>query len=53
MDAAKDVKYQLQGSIYRWAMPEIITEDEMDIIEMYDDWSAAMTFKRITHLQTL
>ena len=46
MDAAKDVKYQLQGSIYRWAMPEIITEDEMDIIEMYDDWSAAMTFKK-------
>lgn len=44
MDETKAKAYQLQGSVYRWAMPDIITEDEMDIIEMYDDWTAARAF---------
>lgn len=44
-DADKDRQYQLQGSIYRWAMPDIVTEDEMDIVEMYDDWTKAQSFR--------
>lgn len=43
-DPKKARDYQIQGSVYRWAMPDIITEDEMDIIEMYDDWSKARAF---------
>lgn len=39
VDEYKDSMYQLQGSIYRWMSPEIITDDTMDIVQMYDDWS--------------
>lgn len=37
-DKGKDFKYMLQGSIYRWIMPELIKEDSMHIVEMYLDW---------------
>lgn len=43
-DPVKAEVYKLQGSIYRWAMPDIVTEDEMDIVEMYDDWTKARAF---------
>lgn len=33
-------KYVLQGSIYRWLNPEIITKDEMAIQFIFTDWSA-------------
>lgn len=35
-------KYTQQGSIYRWLAPEIITQNEMDILFMFMDWKAAM-----------
>ena len=38
-----DEKYILQGSIYRWLNPEIITRDEMAIQYVFTDWSAART----------
>lgn len=34
-------KYILQGSIYRWLNPEIITKDEMAIQFIFTDWSSA------------
>lgn len=37
----KDHDYQLQGSIYRWLNPEIITQDTMAIQFIFTDWSAA------------
>ena len=42
-----DEKYQMQGSIYRWLNPEIITDDYMDVLMVFTDWSPlqAMTNK--------
>lgn len=34
-------KYILQGSIYRWLNPEIITKDDMAIQFIFTDWSGA------------
>lgn len=34
----KTEDYQLQGSIYRWLNPDIITEDEMAIQFIFTDW---------------
>ena len=34
----KDEDYQLQGSIYRWLNPTIITEDHMAIQFIFTDW---------------
>lgn len=36
-----DVKHILQGSLYRWLNPEIITKDEMAIQFIFTDWSKA------------
>lgn len=36
-----DDKYVLQGSIYRWLNPEIITQDTMAIQFIFTDWSRA------------
>ena len=36
-----DEKYILQGSIYRWLNPQLITKDEMAIQFIFTDWSAA------------
>ena len=44
IDPTKDKQYQLQGSIYRWAMPDLVQDDDMDIIEMYDDWVKSKSF---------
>lgn len=35
----KDEDYILQGSIYRWLNPDIITDDTMSIIFIFNDWS--------------
>lgn len=35
-----DEKYILQGSIYRWLNPDIITDDTMAIQFIFTDWSA-------------
>jgi len=36
----KDEDYQLQGSIYRWLNPKIITRDHMAIQFFFTDWMA-------------
>lgn len=41
MNNTNDEKYILQGSIYRWLNPEIVTKDEMAIQFIFTDWSAA------------
>lgn len=41
MNKSKDEDYILQGSIYRWLNPEIITQDSMAIQFIFTDWSAA------------
>lgn len=38
-DTAKDKKYALQGSLYRYIMPDKIKDDRMDIYEMYEEWN--------------
>lgn len=40
-NGTKDEDYQLQGSIYRWLDPTIITQDYMTIQFIFTDWSAA------------
>lgn len=35
-------KYALQGSIYRWLDPELITESTMDIHYIFMDWKPSM-----------
>jgi hypothetical protein len=35
-------KYALQGSIYRWLAPKIITEPTLDIHYIFTDWKSAM-----------
>lgn len=37
-DKGKEHKYMMQGSLYRWIMPDLIKADSMHIIEMYLDW---------------
>ena len=41
INKTNDDKYILQGSIYRWLNPEIITKDEMAIQFIFTDWSGA------------
>ena len=36
---SNDEKYRIQGSIYRWLNPEIITDDYVDILMIFTDWS--------------
>jgi hypothetical protein len=40
MSGSNDAKYILQGSIYRWLNPDIITDDEMSIQFIFTDWSS-------------
>lgn len=40
---AKDKIYQMQGSIYRWLFPDLITEDTMKILFMFKDWNSNIT----------
>lgn len=41
MTGSNDEKYALQGSIYRWIRPDLITSNMMDIQFIFTDWSAA------------
>lgn len=41
MHNTNDEKYILQGSIYRWLNPTLITQGEMAIQFIFTDWSAA------------
>jgi len=36
---SNDDKYQLQGSIYRWLNPDIITDDFIDVLMIFTDWN--------------
>lgn len=38
---SKESTHTLQGSIYRWLSPDIITADEISIQYIFTDWSAA------------
>lgn len=38
-------KYQLQGSIYRWLNPDIITQDTMTIHFIFTDWNKVQSLK--------
>lgn len=37
----RDDDYRLQGSIYRWLNPDIITEDKIRITFIFTDWQAS------------
>ena len=41
MNNTNDDKHVLQGSIYRWIDPEVITRDDMSIQFLFTDWSKA------------
>jgi len=41
MNDTKTEDYILQGSIYRWLAPHIITSDQMQIHYIFTDWQAA------------
>ena len=41
INKTNDAKYIMQGSIYRWLNPEIVTRDQMAIQFIFTDWSAA------------
>ena len=36
---SNDEKYMIQGSLYRWLNPTIITDDYVDIMMVFTDWS--------------
>lgn len=38
----KDEDYQLQGSIYRWLNPNLVTEDHLRINYIFTDWKPGM-----------
>lgn len=44
-------KYVLQGSIYRWLNPNIITSDVMMIHYIFTDWSKASALQKDTYPQ--
>jgi len=41
INSTKDEDYILQGSIYRWLSPDIITSDQMRIHYIFMDWQSA------------
>lgn len=41
LNQTNDDKYVMQGSIYRWLNPDIITRDDMAIQFIFTDWSGA------------
>ena len=45
-------KYILQGSIYRWLNPDIITEDTMMIHYIFTDWSKASALQNKDYPQS-
>jgi hypothetical protein len=45
MKGSQDNKYRMQGSIYRWLNPDIITNDTMMVDYYFTDWNP-VTYKR-------
>lgn len=45
-DEGKHMAYRIQGSIYRAAMPHIVTKDQAVFIELYTDWMKGKTFQK-------
>jgi hypothetical protein len=41
INSTNDDKYRLQGSIYRWLNPRLITSNQMAIQFIFTDWSSA------------
>lgn len=52
MSGSKDQDYVLQGSIYRWLNPEIITADTMSIQFIFTDWQAFQAKQNPNYPQT-
>lgn len=44
MHSDKDEDYTMQGSIYRWIDPNLITSDYMSIRFIFTDWQKAQTY---------
>lgn len=44
MKNRKDDDYIMQGSIYRWLDPKLITKDYMNLTFQFTDWSKAQSF---------
>lgn len=42
MYGGKDDDYKLQGSLYRWLQPDVITEDFIRVCFIFTDWQKAM-----------
>lgn len=51
VDANKDKKYGMQGSMYRWIMPKLITENIMDIYEIYINWERFKALQQAAYPQ--
>jgi len=49
---SKTLDYKLQGSIYRWLNPKIITQDQMAINFLFTDWQQARAANDPTYPQT-
>ena len=45
LKGSSDKDYQLQGSLYRWLNPDIITEDVIRINYVFTDWSKLSALK--------
>jgi len=51
MSGTKDKDYVLQGSIYRWLNPNIITKDTMSIQFIFTDWQSFMAKQNANYPQ--
>lgn len=40
VNGTKDDDYRMQGSIYRWLNPDLITSDQMQVNFLFTDWAA-------------
>jgi len=47
MQADKDEEQLMQGSLYRWLNPELVTSDVMKIQQIFTDWSKLEAMKGI------
>lgn len=48
----RDEDFIMQGSIYRWLAPEIITEDTMQVNFIFTDWQKSMAARRKDYPQS-
>lgn len=52
LHGSRDEDYQLQGSIYRWLNPGVITESYMQINYIFTDWQKAQTYSNPDYPKT-